>query len=512
MLKKIINRILILLSLIILSSTIWATNNFFFDNFNQVLYTLMFSVGNASKSLIKEFISLVIVIIIVWIIIVFILEFFNRVCAKNENIITIEIFRKQFKFDLLDNFIYKKVTKYIPILLLVISIIFAFNKFHIWEFINSNLVESNFFKEEYVSAEDADISFNTKKNLIYIYLESMESTFSNYELGGSYDKNYIPELIDIADKNYNFSFNDSVGGAKQVFGSGWTIAAMISQSSGVPYKVLFDNTNDPEDGNSEYENYDVFLPGAYSIGEILLENGYKNYLMVGSDSTFGGRKLYFSQHGNYEILDYYTAKEEQVISDNYYKNWGYEDEILYNYAKQKLLEISKENNPFNFTMLTVDTHAPNGYSSDFCEHVSDNTYLNSIRCASYQLNEFLSWLEKQDFYDDTAIVITGDHLSMNQYSFDNVAYDNRYVYNAFINSEVESKCTKNRRFSTLDYFPTTLAAMGANIKGNKIGLGTNLFSCEPTLLEKYDINYINDELNKNSKYYVSCIQIGDCDK
>ena len=37
----------------------------------------------------------------------------------------------------------------------------------------------------------------------------------------------------------------------------------------------------------------------------LKDNGYNNYLMIGSDSEFGGRKAYFSTHG-YEISDYYT--------------------------------------------------------------------------------------------------------------------------------------------------------------------------------------------------------------
>ena len=50
-------------------------------------------------------------------------------------------------------------------------------------------------------------------------------------------------------------------------------------------------------------------------------------------------------------------------------------------------------------------------------------------------------------------------------------------------------------------FPTTLAAMGATIEGNKLGLGVNLFSNQPTLLEKYEISDINRELSGKSKLY-----------
>ncbi|MEI3401952.1 MAG: hypothetical protein V8R51_06455 [Clostridia bacterium] len=53
----------------------------------------------------------------------------------------------------------------------------------------------------------------------------------------------------------------------------------------------------------------------------------------------------------------------------------------------------------------------------------------------------------------------------------------------------------------MDLYPTTLAALGANIDGNKLGLGTNLFSNEETLIEKYGLKNVNDELTKISRYY-----------
>ena len=35
----------------------------------------------------------------------------------------------------------------------------------------------------------------------------------------------------------------------------------------------------------------------------------------------------------------------------------------------------------------------------------------------------------------------------------------------------------------MDMFPTTLASLGAVIDGDRLGLGTNLFSDKPTLAE-----------------------------
>ena len=55
-------------------------------------------------------------------------------------------------------------------------------------------------------------------------------------------------------------------------------------------------------------------------------------------------------------------------------------------------------------------------------------------------------------------------------------YDKKVV-NLIINSQVKTENT-NRAYSTMDLYPTTLAALGAQIEGNKLALGTNLFSAD----------------------------------
>lgn len=91
---------------------------------------------------------------------------------------------------------------------------------------------------------------------------------------------------------------------------------------------------------------------------------------------------------------------------------------------------------------------------------------------------------------------------MNLDFFNNIEpnYD-RTIYNLFINSSEKEKNSKNREFSSMDMFPTTLASIGVKIEGNKLGLGTNLYSGEKTILEKYGINYVDEEFKKNSTFY-----------
>ena len=178
-------------------------------------------------------------------------------------------------------------------------------------------------------------------------------------------------------------------------------------------------------------------------------------------------------------------------------------------TKEKLKTISKQDEPFNFTMLTVDTHFQDGYLCEDCDNKFDEQYKNVIACSSKKVAEFVKWVQEQDFYEDTTIVISGDHLSMQKDFFEideNSEYE-KTVINLFINSFSNTDNTKNRQFSTMDLYPTTLAALGVKIEGERLGLGTNLFSNEKTLLEKYGKEYVDGELRKTSKFYNSNILI-----
>ena len=77
----------------------------------------------------------------------------------------------------------------------------------------------------------------------------------------------------------------------------------------------------------------------------------------------------------------------------------------------------------------------------------------------------------------------------------------RGVYNVIINSAIDGDNTKNRQFSTMDLYPTILASMGVKIEGERLGLGTNLFSGKKTLIEELGFDYVNDEIKKNSTFY-----------
>ena len=126
--------------------------------------------------------------------------------------------------------------------------------------------------------------------------------------------------------------------------------------------------------------------------------------------------------------------------------WGFEDKNLFDWAKDEIIKLSKEEEPFNFTMLTVDTHFEDGYLSDSCKADYGDQYSNVISCASDMIYEFVKWIQEQDFYENTTIVLAGDHLTMDSNYFADMKDGYvRTTYNVFINSVVD---TDNIKYMT----------------------------------------------------------------
>ena len=368
------------------------------------------------------------------------------------------------------------------------------------EYVYGLFHETPVFDQYYVQPTAENVKFpEDKRNLIYIFLESMEISYLSEEQGGGQEDNLIPELYELATEHTNFSHDDSeVGGFLPVTGATWTIGAMVAHTAGVPLKLP------PDVAENDYGQDDNgFLPGITSLQNLLRDQGYYQTLMVGSVASFGGRRQYYLQHGADYVYDISTARRDDIVEDDYFVWWGMEDKFLFEYAREELTEIAKKDQPFAFTMLTVDTHHIGGYFCEYCENEHDEQYENVMSCSSKQVLEFVQWLEQQPFFDDTTIIITGDHLSMDKgYFTRNVDEDyTRRSYNCFINSAVDTKFTDNRQFSALDMFPTTLAAMGCTIEGDYLGLGVNLFSGEPTLIELLGYERFDRQLSMASSYY-----------
>lgn len=393
--------------------------------------------------------------------------------------------------------LFRGIINLVALVGIIVMLGYTWTELGVGDYLKDQNTESKFIEDEYVDPTDVEVVFpEQKRNLIYIFLESMETTYSDVDDGGAFDENVIPELTEIAQTNEDFSGADpKLNGGYSLAGTTWTMGAMFAQTSGLPLNISISAT--------DMDTQDSFFPGVTTLGDILSDAGYTQTLLIGSEAQFGGRKLYFQEHGNYEMEDYSYAIENGLIPSDYKVWWGYEDQKLFEFAKEKLLQLSQGDEPFNLTMLTVDTHFEDGYVCEQCPTEYDTQYSNVMACSSRQVGEFLKWIQQQDFYENTTIVISGDHPTMDSdycAEIDQEGNYDRRVFTAYINAAAYAQDQQERTYSTFDNFPTTLAALGVQIDGDRLGLGTNLFSGTKTLLEEFGNSKVNAELKKKSEF------------
>ena len=397
----------------------------------------------------------------------------------------------------------RAVSFVIALSMLIGGCAYGIEEFQLVDLYHSYLTASTFIEDNFADPNTVKITFPEKKrNLIHIYLESMENTFLSKELGGFCEDNLIPHLYELMSEGISFSHHESLpGGFQESTGAGWSVASMVNMGTGLPMKV--------PDKQNQYGDADNFLPGATAIGDILKEQGYEQTVMFGANADFGGLTYYFQSHGDFTIIDHKEVKKRGYVPENYKVFWGYEDDKLYEYAKDELTRLYETGKPFHLMMETADTHTPEGYLSPDAPTPYDSKYANAVRYSQEQTVEFIRWIQEQPFYENTTVILIGDHLTMAKKfieSLDGVKKYHRSCYNLIINPAGDlDELPEERRFSrdwaVFDMFPTVLASIGCEIEGDRLGIGTNLFSDTPTVFEEFGVDYVNDELVKRSNFY-----------
>ena len=473
----------------------------------EILYHIKSPMGGASESLVRIFILSVLLPALG--ISLFLIFLYILLQSKNfEGILSLKSKGHFLSFHLPRFFNWKKVYLgfcfFLALFFFSLTLIDAWDSISLGSYLSSQLHSSKFIEENYVDPKGIELHFPEKKrNLIYIYMESTELTFMDEAHGGAFPDNLLPEMTALSKEGEDFSGEgDSRNGGISLPGATWTMGAIFAQSTGLPLKISIEQNS--------MDSQKAFFPSVTALQDILKEEGYTQKFLLGSVGYFGGRELYMKDHGDVKVEDFSYWKRKNKFPKDYWVNWGFEDEKLYSYAREELSNLAKENKPFNLTLLTVDTHFPDGYVCRLCQNnYPDNQYANVYRCASRQVTDFVNWIKKQNFYENTTIVISGDHPTMDRDFCDHVPKSyQRKVYTVFLNSAAKRKDRNKREYSTFDYFPTTLAAMGVEIPGNRLGLGTNLFSGESTLTEKFGKEE-KKELEERSDFM---IKLGNIDK
>lgn len=386
-------------------------------------------------------------------------------------------------------FAVKKFIKIYAISLLCFCVLLTLHSYQFDDYVINKSKKTDIYKY-YKDTNKVNVSFKCKKrNLILIYLESVESSLMSKENGGLFNKSRIPELETLALENDNFSNTDKLGGGKNLTVSSFTMASLVASSSGTPLDIkIFGG----------YNERNKIMPEVKTLGDILKENGYNLKVIQGTDINFSATDQYYKIHGDYEIIDYNEMIKKGYVPKGYLEWWGIEDKKMFEISKKEILETAKKGVPFAVTMYTMDTHFKDGYLDSECNREFEDQLSNVYACSSKQVMEFVNWVKEQDFYKDTTIILLGDHYTMQNSYFNGYDNDKRSIYNVFINSGKKISNNKNRVFTNYDMYPTILSSIGASIEDNKLGFGVDLYSGKETLAESKGLEYLDSELKKTA--------------
>ena len=355
---------------------------------------------------------------------------------------------------------------------------------------------SEFYQREYVDPDSVTIDFKKKKNLILVFLESIEYNFQDSVNGGNLSKNLIPEITEYLKNELSF-----IPGGTQVTGMGWTMADAVAKTCGIP--LMF-----PPSISNSFVPLRSFLPGVTCLTDILISNDYNVVVSKGANLKFLGMDDFLNTHSAPQAFGFmeYSKENRQRISGDVVSEWGVKDSMHYELVKEHVDKLSKQDKPWAMWFFTVNTHTPHGIEDPMCgipQDVPEAGRLPAIiSCSSHQLDDFVKWAKMQEWYDNTVIAVMGDHAMMAApeligFKDANITH---YWLDFFINSSRNAE-SYNREFTSLDMFPTILESMGAEIPNGALGLGRSLYSKEPTLLEKYGADSLNKALGKRSVEY-----------
>tara|TARA_B100001175_G_scaffold244493_2_gene211044 strand:+ start:51 stop:1598 length:1548 start_codon:yes stop_codon:yes gene_type:complete len=477
---------------------LWLYKKFGFLYLDQFLFNLkliIFGHLGGDVNLVKSAIRWLIVIPIIFsfllIFINIITSFFikNREKSIDHIIKMLRIIKKNY-YNLKLNFFFKifdkVLNKFLFIIFISISAIFFLMYTDFFKS-NNNYSKHNFLDENYIFP-DVKIK-SEKKNLVVLYVESLENTFSNKERFGE----------NLLEKIWTIDKTQSIEYFYQIPGSGFTLSSLIASQCGIPLLNLGKTMSDP----LKIIGINKYLPNLKCLTDILHDHNYENIFISSDHLENSLTNNYLITHNFSRLLGieelknmgYQTSKNAWHNKNNWYG--GIHDNILLHAAIDELKKLKKnKKNNFFMTIMTLDTHAPVGYPNKNClKKILNKADLfnyeisDSVKCTVNYINNFINEFNKLNL-KNTRLIIVGDHLFMGD-----LKVKNRYIYNKFF-FEKNLKIRRNS-MNFYDLYPTFLEAMDFKINNEygKVGLGYSIFS------RNKNYQKIDFKMKGNSKLY-----------
>ncbi len=352
------------------------------------------------------------------------------------------------------------------------------------------LEDYNLLKDEYnekYGESYIDIKNSMEgKNVIILQLESIQEFVLNKTING---KEITPNLNKFINENIRLTNMFMQSYSTTADSEFSTVTSLYPVENGMAYSRYYKN------------NYD-------DIFKMFHNKGYTTSYMHGNYGYFWNRT---NVYNNMEV-DYIELKDKFMdISEDI---MGYlSDELLYKQAVEKLKEYD---NPFISYIVAASSHT--GFTLDGLQDRSKvnidvgkykdtffGNYLESVNYADYAFGIFIQKLKNADLYDDSVIILYGDHNGLDMYNNEMIEFLKELDSN-LMDTDIKLNYIRvlagmkipginnlriDKPVSKLDIKPT-LAYLCNTEEG--ISLGTNM-------LAKKDFICLNNERIVTDKFY-----------
>lgn len=150
------------------------------------------------------------------------------------------------------------------------------------------------------------------------------------------------------------------------------------------------------------------------LPNLLSENGYFTNVMHANDKTFWNRNVMYDSLG----YDDFFSKEDYPVTPEKSYSWGYLDEYFFQDSLNMMKDMEQ---PFFSKMITLTNHYPFTLPEDkkYIEEGETgsgtlNRYFQTIRYQDEALKQFVEEFKNSELYEDTILVIYGDHFGISE--------------------------------------------------------------------------------------------------
>ncbi|WP_152656216.1 LTA synthase family protein [Oceanobacillus sp. CFH 90083] len=231
------------------------------------------------------------------------------------------------------------------------------------------------------------------KNIIFLNAESLQHFVMNSEVNGEEVTPFLNELAQDEDTYYFDNFYEQTGQGNTSDSEFLVENSLYPLSRGA---VFFTH------GNNDY----------HAFPEMIKEAGYTSAVLHANNKSFWNRD---AMYNSLNIDEFYGEESYDVTPENSV-GWGLKDKPFFEQSIPLLEELEE---PFYSKMILLTNHFP--FELDEEDATIDkfdsnsntlNSYIPTVRYMDEAIEEFFDELKESGLYEDSIIIIMGDHIGI----------------------------------------------------------------------------------------------------